>query len=52
MPLANSTAPVPLKDWIVSVVSTSYVAEFMTSVLSESVPETVNFPAEIVVSPV
>ena len=52
IPLANSTAPEPLKDWIVSVVSTSYVAEFMTSVLSESVPETVNFPAEIVVSPV
>ena len=50
--LANSTAPDPLKDWIVSVASTSYVPEFITSVVSAKVPETVSVPAEIVVSPV
>ena len=32
MELANATAPDPLKDWIVSVASTSYVPEFITSV--------------------
>ena len=50
--LANSTPPDPLKDWIVSVASTSYVPEFITSVVSAKVPETVSVPAEIVVSPV
>ena len=50
--LANSTPPDPLKDWIVSVASTSYVPEFITSVVSAKVPETVRVPAEIVVSPV
>ena len=50
IPLANSTAPDPLRDWMVSVVSTSYVPELITSVVSAKVPEIVNFPAEIVVS--
>ena len=49
---ASSTAPDPLKDCIVSVASTSYVPEFITSVVSAKVPDTVNVPAEIVVSPV
>ena len=49
---ASSTAPDPLKDCIVSVASTSYVPEFITSVVSAKVPETVSVPAEIVVSPV
>ena len=31
--------------------STSYVPEFMTSVLSDKVPEIVKVPADIVVSP-
>ena len=35
-----------------SVASTSYVPEFITSVVSAKVPETVSVPAEIVVSPV
>ena len=52
IPLANSTAPDPLKDWIVSVASTSEVHEFITSVPSERVPETVSVPAEMLVSPV
>ena len=52
IPLANSTAPDPLRDWMVSVASTSYVPELITSVVSAKVPETVNLPAEIVVSPV
>ena len=52
IPLANSTPPDPLKDWIVSVASTSYVPEFITSVVSAKVPETVSVPAAIVVSPV
>ena len=52
IPLANSTAPDPLKDWIVSVASTSQVPELITSVVSAKVPETVKVPAEIVVSPV
>ena len=52
IPLANSTAPEPLKDWMVSVASTSYVPEFITSVVSARVPETVSVPALIVVSPV
>ena len=51
IPLANSTDPEPLKDWIVSEESTSYVPEFMTSVLSDKVPEIVKVPADIVVSP-
>ena len=33
IPLANSTSPEPLSDWIVSVASTSYVPEFITSVV-------------------
>ena len=35
-----------------SVASTSYVPEFITSVVSAKVPETVSVPAAIVVSPV
>ena len=52
IPLASSTPPDPLKDWIVSELSTSYVPELITSVASAKVPETVSVPAEIVVSPV
>ena len=52
IPLANSTAPEPLKDWIVSVASTSYVPELITSVVSARVPVNFKVPAEIVVSPV
>ena len=52
MELANATAPDPLKDCIVSVASTSYVPEFITSVLSERVPVNFKVPALIVVSPV
>ena len=36
---------------MVSVASTSYVPELITSVVSAKVPETVKVPAEIVVSP-
>ena len=52
IPLANSTAPEPLKDWIVSDASTSYVPEFITSVVSAKVPDNFRVPAEILVSPV
>ena len=52
IPLASSTPPEPLNDWIVSVASMSYVPEFITSVVSAKVPETVKVPALIVVSPV
>ena len=52
IPLANSTPPDPLKDWIVSVASTSYVPEFITSVVSARVPVNFKVPALIVVSPV
>ena len=49
---ANSTEPDPLKDWIVSELSTSYVPELITSVLFDNFPETTKVPALIVVSPV
>ena len=52
IPSANSTPPAPLSDWIVSVPSTSYVPEFITSVVSAKVPVNFKVPAEIVVSPV
>ena len=52
IPLANSTPPEPLSDWIVSVTSTSYVPEFITSVVSAKVPVNFKVPAEIIVSPV
>ena len=52
IPLANSTPPKPLSDWIVSVASTSYVPELITSVVSAKVPVNFKVPAEIVVSPV
>ena len=52
IPLASSTAPEPPKDWIVSVASTSYVPEFITSVVSARVPVNFKVPALIVVSPV
>ena len=48
IPEANSTAPVPLRDWMVSVVSTSYVPEFTTSVLSDNVPVNFKVPALMV----
>ena len=52
--LAISIVPLPVIDWMVSVVFISYVVpEFtMTSVLSDKVPLNVSVPPLIVVSPV
>ena len=47
IPLANSTAPEPLKDWIVSVASTSYVPELITSVVSARVPVSFKVPMRL-----
>jgi hypothetical protein len=52
IPVSSSTAPEPLNELIVSVVSTSYVPELMTSTSSCNVPDTVTVPAEMVKSPV